>query len=992
MGRVRKKADGRTRAARVKKASDIAAGRAPKSLRNVNEAECRRAFQELQRSARRVGLNAAITESHPRMLKTDDPIVARVLGVRDAEDVDGLPALVDDLRKEDNIDIQIPALYICLKRVLQFMDPTAAPREPRWEQLRVLRRLIFLGGDALLVARTGFGKSIIFHAFTVLTGKMTLQIVPLNKLGEEQTDDIRLIPGMNPCVITRDTKGDDQELLCRITAGEFTHILLGPEQASTKEFRAALKTPELQSRIGLVAIDECHLVSEWGDGFRPQFMMLAELRMVLGDGVAWFGCSASLPDHAEKIVLEGAGFSPVGLGYGKTEVIRTPVDRPDVSFGMYSIPKGTITLFDRLWFLLDESVGSGSEATPSRIPKTIVFIDDRAKVRAAALFLRNALLRRSEAATIGTGYTASWLSKERCVTNVVEEYTSRVAALDQCQRYREFKSETSCIRIMVATTSLGMGVNVPDVARVVVWGFPRSDDPSDVWQKLGRGGRGDGRRSMGYIFLPYWAFESEGREKLSSVQSTEGSQQTIDGDRTQAVDSDSQQTVDGGAVNTVDTRPYWTKDDMERRSGLSLVWRKILDAPCHRHAFLEYLGEHKLLLVERPPPVEPEKCCNRCSEALRLEFPAPPSLPKSPSRPVSKTRPWFALQYIEKWVADEAERVYDAPDRRFPIPGYAILRREMQWALAGLWQREKYPAISTDILHEKVAGFSTWRFSHTHGPALVEMLSQARPVIHAEHEAYSQEQTRKRREARATRQAGLAPRGASPSGGVAAAVANSESSNVAEYRRAVHRRDDLLAIAAARRYEQNQQRRDSRTVASPRSPAVVAPKTPQRVHSVMTSPSPNANSSSVGEPTPSQRGIAGYLPSSPPVVAAAAAVADSQVAVADTQPQSQSIVSDTQCDSHELVCETQHDIQTVDADMPAGVTPIDMDSLDSMPVVRSAHALSSTATTQARRAPVRRSRSATPRRQPLSERSANVIREVLYVQTKSGRRATQVRL
>src|SRR6266567_1654120 len=88
-----------------------------------------------------------------------------------------------------------------------------------------------------LIARTGFGKSLIFHAFSILTGKITIQLVPLSKLGDEQLDDIRKLNGSNPCLITSKSRSADKALIAKIKDGMYTHVLLGPEQASSKSFR-----------------------------------------------------------------------------------------------------------------------------------------------------------------------------------------------------------------------------------------------------------------------------------------------------------------------------------------------------------------------------------------------------------------------------------------------------------------------------------------------------------------------------------------------------------------------------------------------------------------------------------------------------------------------------------------------------------------------------------------------------------------------------------
>src|SRR5277367_429137 len=82
------------------------------------------------------------------------------------------PSIVKEAAQEENVLVQTAVLNACLWRMLHCMDPESGPREPRLEQVRVLRRLIFGKGDTLLVARIGFGKSIIFHSFSVLTGKI----------------------------------------------------------------------------------------------------------------------------------------------------------------------------------------------------------------------------------------------------------------------------------------------------------------------------------------------------------------------------------------------------------------------------------------------------------------------------------------------------------------------------------------------------------------------------------------------------------------------------------------------------------------------------------------------------------------------------------------------------------------------------------------------------------------------------------------------------
>lgn len=339
-------------------------------------------------------------------------------------DLEALPSVIDEARLVENVAAQSTVVEACLQRILDHTAPGSL-RKPHPEQVRALRRLIFGKGDTLLVARTGFGKSIIFHAFSVLTGKITLQIIPLSKLGDEQLDDIRKLSGSNPCLITFENKRQERDLIAKVKQGIYTHVLLGPEQASSKAFREALKSVELQAQIGLVAIDECHLVKQWEE-FRQEFTMLGELRIILHQDVVWFRCSATLDNEAERLVLANAGFRPVGRHLYQTEVIRTSIDRPDVSICVRPLPRGKTDSFKALHFLLDKCIGLDGTATPEQIPKTIVFIDGRGAIVRAAMYLQNALLKKTSDAA-GKRYTIDSTNEAYCVSTIIRVYCTCLA-------------------------------------------------------------------------------------------------------------------------------------------------------------------------------------------------------------------------------------------------------------------------------------------------------------------------------------------------------------------------------------------------------------------------------------------------------------------------------------------------------------------------------------------------------------------------------------
>ncbi|KAK0728026.1 hypothetical protein B0T26DRAFT_639104, partial [Lasiosphaeria miniovina] len=69
-----------------------------------------------------------------------------------------------------------------------------------------VQRLVYQHDDTVLVAATGYGKSAVLYTVSALTEKITIQIVPLTKLGENQRDDItRNVPNSKPVWIDADT-------------------------------------------------------------------------------------------------------------------------------------------------------------------------------------------------------------------------------------------------------------------------------------------------------------------------------------------------------------------------------------------------------------------------------------------------------------------------------------------------------------------------------------------------------------------------------------------------------------------------------------------------------------------------------------------------------------------------------------------------------------------------------------------------------------------
>jgi superfamily II DNA helicase RecQ len=259
------------------------------------------------------------------------------------------------------------------------------PFEPHPKQVDAIWHLVFKKKDLLLTAKTSFGKSIIFQAAPLFCrGGISIIIIPLDRIGQEQCIKIQRLPGARSIFINARTDKTDA-LAQEIETGIYTHLIIGPEIAAGW-FRSVARSPSFKKRVSVVAVDELHLVALWGSGIRPQYGQLSLLRRRLGPRIPWFGCSATL----DKVTLDTArkmtGFQT------SCEFFRTSIDRPEIKLIVETIEPRTTKRFTSLFFVLQDAMTNGLP-TLEKIPKTVIFIDSRRDIQKCAECLRDWLCR-----------------------------------------------------------------------------------------------------------------------------------------------------------------------------------------------------------------------------------------------------------------------------------------------------------------------------------------------------------------------------------------------------------------------------------------------------------------------------------------------------------------------------------------------------------------------------------------------------------------------
>jgi ATP-dependent DNA helicase RecQ len=287
------------------------------------------------------------------------------------------------------------------------------------------------GRDVLSVAPTGSGKSISYWVPAVVEGGLTMVVSPLIALMKDQVD--RLTErGVAATFINSSVERPEQvERLRKAIAGEYRLLFLAPERLGRPGFMDRLA----ELRVRRVVVDEAHCISTWGHDFRPDYRLLAA-------------------------AIAACGRPPVA-GFTAT---ATPQVRADIATSLnLEDPFVSVTGFHR----------------PTLTLSVIRCRGDRAKREQ----LRRLLPEASQQALIYVGTVRA--AEEVAADLGVVCYHGRQEALLRRRIQEEFTEGS--IKVVVATSAFGMGVDIAGIRRVIHYDLPGSLEA--YYQEAGRAGR-----------------------------------------------------------------------------------------------------------------------------------------------------------------------------------------------------------------------------------------------------------------------------------------------------------------------------------------------------------------------------------------------------------------------------------------------------------------------------------------------------------------------
>ena len=308
----------------------------------------------------------------------------------------------------------------------------------RVHQLRVLGPLL-AGRNVLAVLPTGAGKSLCYQVPALLGAGLTLVVSPLISLMQDQVGALRRRGIAAAYVNSQLDATERRTILDASTAGRLALLYCAPERLASLTRRLVAAG----TRVTLLAIDEAHCITEWGNEFRPVYRRLGVFRAALGrpPTIALTG-SATLAARTDILHV---------LRMPEAEVVVTSFDRPNLDFRVCRVRD------DRERFAtIRQHVRNGAGASLIYTP-----------TRRLTELVTRALLRSSvRAAPYHAGLSPG-----------IRRRVLRAFLTDQ-------------VRVIVATSAFGMGIDKPDVRQVLHWGPPPTLEA--YYQEAGRGGR-DGK-------------------------------------------------------------------------------------------------------------------------------------------------------------------------------------------------------------------------------------------------------------------------------------------------------------------------------------------------------------------------------------------------------------------------------------------------------------------------------------------------------------------
>ncbi len=290
------------------------------------------------------------------------------------------------------------------------------------------------GRDLMCILPTGAGKSLCWQLPAMVHEGLTVVISPLIALMRDQVQHLHRVGIQAVSLDSLMSPEERAQAMERIRRGEARIVLVSPERLEQWQFRKLCR----EMSPWLVVVDEAHCIVQWGEEFRPSYLKIGKFLQTLPQRPVMCAMTATADAALQRAISRS-------LGMCREKRIMLPHIRENLVYEVH-------TTLDVPWEILRLCL---------KVPcKTVVFCSTRVGAEWMAV-----MLRRNG---IGAAHYHAGMDREQ-----------------RLQVQEEFRAGT--IEVLCSTSAFGMGVDIPDIRRVIHDHLP--GDLIDYAQQSGRAGR-----------------------------------------------------------------------------------------------------------------------------------------------------------------------------------------------------------------------------------------------------------------------------------------------------------------------------------------------------------------------------------------------------------------------------------------------------------------------------------------------------------------------
>ncbi len=325
-------------------------------------------------------------------------------------------------------------------------NPEADFRAGQWEAIDAL---VNHRQKLLVVQRTGWGKSAVYFISARIFRDRglgpTIIISPLLALMRNQIVAARRL-GINAVTMNSTNTNDWQAVTQQILADEIDCLLISPERLANDKFVETVLQP-VADRIALMVVDEAHCISDWGHDFRPDYRRIVNILRFLPANTPVLGTTATANNRV---------ITDIQKQLGNIQIQRGSLIRDSLLLQTMVLPNQA----DRLAWL--------AQIIPTLQGTGIVYVLTKRDAEQVSVWLQqNGIVARAYHSDVKHSYFAD--------SNAYRERLEDVLLKNK-------------LKVLVATTALGMGYDKPDLGFVIHYQAPSSIVA--YYQQVGRAGRG----------------------------------------------------------------------------------------------------------------------------------------------------------------------------------------------------------------------------------------------------------------------------------------------------------------------------------------------------------------------------------------------------------------------------------------------------------------------------------------------------------------------